>query len=144
MKLEISFVPNGNISTAIPTLLPYLAESELWTRGRSKVDDILRFLFNGQMQLWVVFCTEEQKLYGYLITEVKQYPQCKMLVIQYCCIEANHMQFVEDKMQEIAESFAKDMQCIGIEFVGRPGWGKHIKKYGYDVQSVSYQKFFKD
>ena len=144
MNLEISFVPNGNISTAIPTLLPYLAESELWTRGRSKVDDILRFLFNGQMQLWVVFCTEEQKLYGYLITEVKQYPQCKMLVIQYCCIEANHMQFVEDKMQEIAESFAKDMQCIGIEFVGRPGWGKHIKKYGYDVQSVSYQKFFKD
>lgn len=144
MNLEISFVPNGNISTAIPTLLPYLAESELWTRGRSKVDDILRFLFNGQMQLWVVFCTEKQKLYGYLITEVKQYPQCKMLVIQYCCIEANHMQFVEDKMQEIAESFAKDMQCIGIEFVGRPGWGKHIKKYGYDVQSVSYQKFFKD
>lgn len=144
MNLELSLVPVGYVSQAIPSLLPYLKESEVWTKGRSTVDDILRFVFTGQMQLWVVFSKEELKTYGHIITEVKEYPRCKMLVIQYCCIEPNHMVHIEDKMQELAERFAKDSGCAGIEFVGRPGWGKHMKKYKYEVQSVVYQRFFKD
>jgi hypothetical protein len=144
MKLEISLVPLGHISEVIPGVLSYLKESESWTRGRAKVDDILRFLVTGTMQLWVVFDVEEGRLYGHIITEVKHYPQCKMLTIQYCAMEPNHMMHVEDRMQELAEQFAKENGCAGIEFVGRPGWGKHIKKYGYDVQSVMYQRFFKD
>jgi len=58
MNLEISLVPIGHISPLIPGLLPHLQKSELWTRGRSTVDDILRSLFVGQMQLWVVFSQE--------------------------------------------------------------------------------------
>ena len=144
MKLEISLVPLGHIHEVISGVLPYLKESEAWTRGRSTVDDILRFLVSGTMQLWVVFNPEEGKIYGHIITEIKPYPQCRMLTIQYCAMEPNHMVYVEDRMQELAEKFAKDNGCSGIEFIGRPGWGKHIKKYGYDVQSVSYQKFFKE
>ena len=108
MNLEISLVPIGNVSATIPGLLPYFAESEVWARGRTKVDDILRFILNGRVQLWVIFCIEKQKIYGHVITEVKQYPQCKMLVIQYCAGEANHMQYVEDKMYDVLDKFAKD------------------------------------
>lgn len=144
MNLEISLVPNGSISAIIPGLLPHLQKSELWTRGRSTVDDILRFLFNGHMQLWIVFSPEEQVIYGHVITEVKQYPQCKMLVIQYCAGEENHMQYCEDRMYELLDKFAKDTECAGIELIGRPGWSKHVKKRGYEIQSVMYQKFFKD
>ena len=143
MKLELSLVPFGHISGAIPKILPFINKSAVWSRGRATADDILRFVINGSMQLWVVFEATERKVYGHLITEVKQYPQCKMLVIQYCAIEPNHMVHVEDKMQDLAETFAKDNECAGIEFVGRPGWGKHMKKYGYNVQSVMYQRFFK-
>ena len=96
------------------------------------------------MQLWVVFSSEEQVIYGYVITEIKPYPNCKMLVVQYCAGEDNHMQFVEDKMYALLDKFAVDMQCAGIELIGRPGWGKHVKKRGFEVQSVMYQKFFKD
>jgi hypothetical protein len=144
MNLDISLVPNGKVSETVGALYPYLKESESWTRGRSTVDDIVRFIINGQMQLWVIFSPEEQKAYGHVITEVKQYPQCKMLIIQYCAGEHNHMQFVEDKMYDVLDDFAKNTQCAGIELIGRPGWGKHVKKRGYEVQSVMYQKFFKD
>ena len=51
MNLEISLIPVGNVSETIPSLLTYLRESEVWTRGRAKVDDILRFVLTGQMQL---------------------------------------------------------------------------------------------
>lgn len=144
MNLEISLVPIGHVSSTVPAIIKYLEESAVWSNGRAKADDILRFVLVGQMHLWVVFSPEEQKVYGHIITEVKQYPQCKMLVIQYCCLEPHYMKFIEDKMQDTAERFAKDSGCAGIEFVGRPGWGKHISKYGYDVQSVTYQKFFKE
>jgi hypothetical protein len=144
MNLEISLVPTGNVYTAIPGLLPYLEESARRTRGRATVDDILRFVLNGQMHLWVVFSPEDSKIYGHVITEVKQYPSNIMLVAQYCAGEANHMQYGERVIFETLERFARDAGCAGIEFIGRPGWGRHVKKYGYEVQSVMHQKFFKD
>jgi hypothetical protein len=120
--------------------MPFLAESERWTRGRAKVDDLLRFVLNGQMQLWAVH--DENHVYGHIITEVKQYPQCKMFSIQYCAMQPGLMEMVEEEMQTKAAQFAKDAGCAGIEFVGRPGWRKTANKYGYEVQSVMYQKFF--
>ena len=140
MKLDVSLVPYGLLSTVVPKVLKYLEVSQQWARGRVTVDDILRFVFTGQMQLWVVL--NETDVLGHIMTEVKQYPQKKMFVVQYCAMEPHILEQVEDRMQELAEKFAKDTGCAGIEFVGRPGWSKSMKKYGYDVQSIVFQKFF--
>ena len=140
--MDISYVPYGKVAGVIPALLPYLQESEKWTRGRATVDDILRFVMNGQMYLWAVH--EDGKIYGHVITEVKEYPRCKMLTIQYCAMQPGTLDKVNDKMQKIAMQVAKEVGCAGIEFVGRPGWRKTASKYGYTVQSVMYQKFFED
>ena len=140
MKMDLSIVPYGMLSGVLLHVLPYLKVSEDWSKGRASVDDILRFLFTGQMQLWIAL--DDTKIYGHIITEVKQYPQCKMLVIQYCAGESNHMQFVEEKAYEILERFAKDNGCAGIELIGRPGWSRHVAKQGFNTKSVMYQKFF--
>jgi len=140
--MKTSLVPLGMVSGVIPALLPYLRESEKWSRGRATVDDILRFVLNGQMQLWIVH--EENTIHGHVITELKDYPQCKMLVAQYCAGEPNHMQYVEDEIFDLLDRFAKDAGCAGVEFVGRPGWRKQAEKYGFEVRSVMYQKFFKE
>jgi hypothetical protein len=142
MKLDLSLVPYQYLADVVPRVLPYIKVSEQWTRGRSTATDLLSFIFSGRMQLWIVL--DEQNIYGHLITEVKEYRQCKMFVIQHCAMEPHIMVNVEDKMQELAEKYAKEAGCAGIEFVGRPGWSKSMKKYGYDVQSVMFQKFFKD
>jgi hypothetical protein len=127
----------------IPSIMPYLAKSELWTNGRAGIDDILGFLYTGRMSLWLVY---DENLVGraFVITEIKAYPRCKLLVIQYCAGEPHHMKFVEEKMHDTLESYAEAADCAGIEFFGRPGWGAHVKKRGYDVQTVVYQKFFGD
>lgn len=140
--MKTVLVPPGMVSNVIPALLPYLEKSEEWTRGRAKTDDILRFVLNGQMQLWVVH--ENNTAYGYLVTEVKDYPQCKMLVVQYCAGEPHHMQYVDDEIFDLLDRFAKDAGCAGVEFVGRPGWRKQADKHGFEVRSVVYQKFFKE
>lgn len=137
--MDVSLVYPGQVSYVLPALLPYLQKSQEWTRGRATVDDILRFIFNGQMYLFVAH--EGNTIYGHVIVEVKPYPQCKMLTVQYCAGEPNHMEHVEDKMFDILDKFAKDAGCAGIEFVGRPGWRKTANKYGFEVQEVMYQKF---
>ena len=138
--MNISLVPYGSVSRVVPTLLPFLIESQNWTRGRATVDDLLRFVLNGQMHLWAVH--DENNVHGHVITEIKIYPQCKMLAVQYCAMQPNVMELVEDEMHDKAARFAKDAGCAGVEFVGRPGWRKTANKYGYEVQSVMYQKFF--
>jgi hypothetical protein len=140
MNLDISLVPVGVIHKVLPQVIKYLEISEDWTRGRANVDDILSFILTGQMQLWVAL--DDSGVYGQLITEIKQYPRCKMLVVQYCSGEPNHMQYVEDKTYAVLEKFAKEHNCAGIELIGRPGWTKHVAKRGFNVKSVMYQKFF--
>ena len=140
--MNISLVPVGQLAGVIPAVLPFVNKSVEWARGRVTADDLLRFVINGNMQLWVVH--EEQVVRGHVITEIKQYPQCRMLTIQYCAMTPGTLELIEEKMQDVAARFAKDAECAGIEFVGRPGWRDTAKKYGYEVQSVMYQKFFKE
>ncbi len=138
--MKIALVPVSQLMSVVPALMPYLEESAEWTRGRAIVEDIVRFLLNGQMHLWAVH--KDGVVYGHVIAEVKPYPQCKMLTVQYCAGEPNHMQYVEDEMFAVLEEAAKSAGCAGIEFVGRPGWRKAATSHGFEVQSVMYQKFF--
>ena len=144
MKLELSLVPPGGLTYWLFGLLDYMQKSEAWTRGRAGIDDIMRFLYTGQMNLWVVYDVEEREPYGFVITETKQYPRCRMLVVQYCAGEPNHMKFVEDQMFDTLERFAKDAGCAGIEFFGRPGWTPHAKQHGFDVRTIVYEKHFNE
>jgi hypothetical protein len=138
--MELALIAPGQVALVIPALLPFLQESQKASRGRVTADDILRFVLNGQMQLWAVH--NAGYIHGHVVTEIKQYPQCKMFVVQYAAMKPGTLAQIEDVLQDTAQKFAKDAGCAGIEFVGRPGWAKTADKYGYAVQSVMYQKFF--
>ena len=80
--MDLSLVPPGMVCSILPQILPYLKVSEEWTMGRATADDILSFILSRQMQLWVVM--DDQNIYGHLITEVKQYHQCKICYSVLC------------------------------------------------------------
>lgn len=142
MNLDFTLVQYGNVSYVIPALIQYLEKSEHWSGGRAKIDDIVRFVMNGQMQLWAVFDPQDNRIYGFVITEIKPYPRKTMLVVQYCAGESNHMQYGEDVIFSVLDKFAVDAGCNGIEFFGRPGWEPHVKKRGYTKKTVVYEKHF--
>jgi hypothetical protein len=144
MSYEFSLVPFGQISYVVPALLANLEKSQFWTKGRANVDDIVRFILTGQMNLWVLFDTESSMVEGHVITEIKEYPQCKMLVVQYCAAEPHLLDQVGDKVFGILEQFGEACGCKGIEFFGRPGWGPHVKQRGYVTRTVVYEKHFKE
>lgn len=140
--MRIVLIPFGSIAEALPAVLNYLRVSAQWTDGRASVDDLVRFLINGQMHLWEV--CNDKGVFGHLMTEFKQYPQLKVLTVQYCAADPHSMDRVEAVAFNTLEQFAKDAGCSGVEFVGRPGWRKAATKYGYSTRSVTYQKMFKE
>ena len=142
MNLEVSFVPHGHLTQVIPLILPYLPKSEDWSDGRSGVDDIVGFLYSRQMHLFIVYDTETNEVHGYTIGQVKQYPQKKMLVMQYASGKPGVMAAVETKMHDFVEKFAKLNDCCGIRFVGRRGWMKTMIRHGYNADTIMYEKIF--
>lgn len=141
MNLDIKLVPPKAVHSWIPGLRKYLAKSEFWTKGRATAVDIIEFLISGQMYMWVVV-DEDLKPWGYVITETRDYPRCKVLTVQYCAGESGYMRFIEDRMYDTLDQFAKDAGCAGIEFFGRKGWESHVKKHGYKMNTVIYERFF--
>lgn len=142
MNLKVGLVQFGQLNSVVPKLTPYLSKSEFWANGRAWIDDIIGFLYTGRMQLWAIYDSETHEMYGYTITEIKDYPRCKMLVVQYCAAEPNHIQYSQEEMFNTLEAAAKSTGCKGIEFFGRPGWGPHAKKHGYTTKTVVYEKHF--
>jgi hypothetical protein len=142
--MELALIPQGQISYVLPKVLEHLNTSVKWARGRITLDDLVLFLVSGRNQLWVMFDKDTSDVHGQIVTEIVQYPQMKMLVIQYCAAQTGTMEQVDSKVHKTMQSFAKDMGCNGIEFVGRSGWSKQAKQNGYEVESVKYQKFFEE
>lgn len=142
MNLEIAYIPKGKLSFVIPAVLYHMHKSEIRSKGRSTADDILSFLLDGSMFLFVVYDPADKQIYGYTIGKVKQYPQFSMLSMKYAAGETGVMAQVEDKMHAFVESFAKSAGCRGIEFVGRPGWKRTMEKNGYSADTIVYEKFF--
>lgn len=140
MNIAITLVPPGQMTYWIGLLWKYLKKSEEWTQGRANIDDIVRFVYTGAMNLWVFVDTDTQEAVGQMITEVKSYPRSKKLVMQYCAGQPHAMQFVEDRMHALLVSYAKDAGCDGIEFIGRPGWKKSALSHGYDLEACVYTR----
>ncbi len=142
MAQAVTLVPYGVLHTVIPSLVSYLETSEMWTKGRASVDDLIRFLYTGQMNLWLFYDDSTQETLGYVMTEIKQYPQCSMLVFQCCAGDYGTLPDVVSKAFNLIEQFAKDAGCSGIEFFGRPGWRRFAKDHGCTEKTVLYEKYF--
>lgn len=142
MKLEISLVPPGLLDCAKEGLIEQLDIAAKITSGRVTRDDIWQMVLDGKCQLWVVFEEANMKAHGMLITELKQYPQKKILCVQHCVGSTGALQESGVNTLRTLEKFAKDEGCAGVEFIGRLGWDKFANKHGYAKRSVVYQKLF--
>lgn len=142
MTYGVTWVPYGRITGVLPQLLPYLVKSERRTHDRNEVDDIVKNLYSGQDLLWAVYEEETEKVVGFVITEVKQYPQSKMLLWKFTAGDIGVLPHVEELVHNTIERFAKDIKCDGMEAIGRFGWKHQAKKYGYTPFMVLYEKFF--
>ena len=144
MNLELSHVSNALTYKVVGGLASYFDTAAEYSAGRATSADILRTIMTGQYQLWVLLDRDSNRMHGFFVTEFRNYPQRRMLVVQHVVLDAHLMALIEGKMQDVAAAYARENGCAGVEFVGRPGWKKHAEQNGYTLRSVTYEKMFEE
>ena len=134
---KATIVPKEHIADVWEDIQGYVKNCAKFTYGRFTEQDILRDVLSKDQQLWVSFDTETKVIVGFLITEVVEYPQVKMLVMHFTGGQ-DFKSWVPDGLPKI-QKFARDNGCIKLESYGRAGWEKMWKDYGYKKRLVFYE-----
>lgn len=119
-KIEISAVLPKDIYLIWKYIDKFLEKSCRRSNGRHTIDTIYKQLIDNQVQLWVVYNTEEELIKGCIVTNEVYYPTgLKMLNILQ--LGGKNMQDWMDIGKSILLNWAKKNNCDGIEAVGREG-----------------------
>ena len=134
---KTTIVPKEHIADVWPEIEKYAERCARYTYGRFTAKDMLKNLLIKDQQLWVSFNAETKVIMGFLITEVTEYPQAKMLTLHFTGGK-DFKSWVSDGLPKI-QKFARDNGCIKLESYGRAGWEKMWKDYGYKKRLVFYE-----
>lgn len=86
-------------------------------------EDVLTTLLDGTSQLWVEW--DKGPLMA-VVTQLVRYPRGTRLRV-WLGAAKDGMKINHKKIDEYLVEFAKANQCIGMEMVGRDGWGRLFK-----------------
>ena len=99
-----------------PMLLGALKKNiPLWN-----TDDILEAVMKDEMQLWIAYDDDAEKLLGAVITQINIYPRAKL--VNVFLLGGNNIRMWKDKMAEKIEKFAREEGCFYLQSIGRKGW----------------------
>lgn len=82
--------------------------------------DIMNYVKEGTMQLWIAYSEEEKKVYGVCMTQVDSYPLMKMLRI--FLVGGTDLKKWRDMWVMEAEKMARANDCKVMQASGRRGW----------------------
>tara|TARA_R110000751_G_scaffold27264_1_gene72063 strand:- start:640 stop:1041 length:402 start_codon:yes stop_codon:yes gene_type:complete len=105
---------------------PFLANALEASGGGYTVDDVLSEVEQDHAIFYPT------KL-GAIVFRIVRYPRKRMLRIW---LAGGDMESSIDLMLEAAEFHAAQHECDGIEVVGRRGWEKVLKPYGFEHKRV--------
>ncbi|QBX32597.1 MAG: hypothetical protein GOVbin2604_49 [Gammaproteobacteria virus GOV_bin_2604] len=119
-----------------------LKKSAKRSEGRTNTNDLFEECMAGTSSLWIVYEQEKfPELLGCGITQINHYPTgLKMLNIDH--VAGVHQEKWTKGALDVLERFAKDVNCDGIESLGRPGFWSWIKNDNWSRMAVAYQKRF--
>ncbi len=110
-----------------------LEEAIKFNQGEFNLEDVVALAEEGKMQIWQIPNSETMG-----VTEFVHYPRKRRVrVILLAGV-------FDPEVVRFFESLAKAMAYDGIEVIGRRGWIKALKPYGYIESSVNVVKDFNE
>ena len=108
---------------------PFMVDALDRSGNEYNVDDVLREIEDDH----AIFYPVEN---GATVFRIALYPQKRMLRIWLFGGIVGTGRANLDTVMEAADFHAKEHECDGIELVGRRGWEKVLKPYGYEHKRV--------
>lgn len=133
--MMVSLVPKKHVYECWDKVVGYLERAAEYTFGRYVAEDIYDCLHTDNYHLWIAF--EDGKIYGAVVTNFIEYPNKRVLGMQFCGGE--ELSRWKTPMLDLLKKWARDTQCDAIESTGRKGWTKIFEDDGCKVQWVTYE-----
>lgn len=135
--IQLIGVPHSSIEQVWDKAKPMLQKGIDYGDGELDMDDILKFLLDRAMQLWVLYNYTEDVIVMAAVTELITYPQkriCRFVTLGGGRVE-DWMSYIED-----IEGWAKVQGCEAMEAFGRRGLAKKLEQVGYANKYVVIRK----
>jgi hypothetical protein len=133
--MMVSLVPPDHVHECWPHVQEFMRKAARYTYGRFHEEDIYDLVSQrSDYHLWIAF-EEGPKYYGAVVTGFSEYPNKRVLTMQFCGGE--QISEWKDPMLALLRRWAKDTKCDAIEFTGRKGWVKLFANDGNRVHWVT-------
>lgn len=136
-KYLTTLVPPEQLASVWPLIEGKLVEAVERSRGRWTMEALYQALQGEAYHLWLAF-SEDNVIDGVGVTQIVTYPARRMLAIQFLGGE-NFMDWVWSMLGTF-NSFARDVECQGIEATGRDGFWKWLSKDGFEKAYTVFEK----
>jgi len=132
-----TLVPPEQLENVWPFITDRLEKAIERSRGRWSMEALFQALQSEMYHLWLAF-DGDNNVDGVGVTQVVTYPNRRMLAIQFLGGE-NFMDWVWSMLGTF-NSFARDIECQGIEATGRDGFWKWLSKDGFEKAYTVFEK----
>lgn len=140
--MKVYLVPLEDVNLWWPKVAVHLYKAVI-RQDKTDIHNVyLDVVLNGH-SLWIVL-DESQQLKGAAVTVVLKYPKSTCLFVEY--LGGEDGQDWKEPMISMLKEWARDNNCRTIEFEGRSGWGRVLKKDGAVIKysvfeiPISYEK----
>jgi hypothetical protein len=137
----ITMVPANYLNNLWPDVRTQLAKAIKRSNGRWNMEFLYAAILNGNQQLWVAF-DSENNIDGVGTTEILQYPEKKMLAVQFLGGDRFN-DWVWDMLDRFKD-FGRDNDCGGMEATARMGFWKWLEQDEFSRSYVVYERSLED
>jgi len=144
--MKLYAIPHDKLLVVFLEIAQWMPKAASWQsfdreNGGYRAEHVAAEIFSGEVLLWVLLEEDTEKVLGFLTTKIVQRSAGKCLNVVHCAGEEGWLEACMDMVFETFESFARDAGCVGIDFLGRPGWAPFVKQRGYSkTPHVNYYK----
>lgn len=125
----VSAVPYEQLNEVYPHVYRYVEKATEVDGGRYDAANVFRLLAEREIGLWIVVDEEDDEIVAAMTTRITDYPNGRGMSIDW--IGGKRMEEWLPAFSETMDAFARENGCSFIEGIGRKGWIKVLKEYGY-------------
>ena len=130
-------LPKDHAKAVWPSVAKVLKRSVATAEGKYEVDDLLDFILNDELVLWVVLDTTNDEVVAAITTRLIEYPQGNAMALDW--VGGTRMQEWLPMAHPIMVRYAEDHNCKYLEGYGRKAWGRWLGKYGWNPDYIAWK-----
>lgn len=140
MSLEIVQISIPNLMATQNFWMPYIVE--IAKKQGCFVEQRLADIFSGNLRLAMLFDTEKKECFGLVgYKYLQEGPNVRGMI--ETAVGNDHKR-LRSMYHRVEDELFRNQGCIGVSVWARPGWSPDLRRWGYRLKHVQYQKDFAD